>query len=82
MLIFSRVATKSVSAYNMMYVVRAAGRQVVNFFVSTQYLKNEMSDLNETWYTQHGAGVYLVACVETKKVANFCSIFRSCDLDL
>jgi hypothetical protein len=51
MLIFSRVATKSVSAYNMMYVVRAAGRQVVNFFVSTQYLKNEMSDLNETWYT-------------------------------
>jgi hypothetical protein len=23
------------------------------FFVSTRYLKNEMSDLNETWYT-HG----------------------------
>jgi hypothetical protein len=23
----------------------------VNFFVSAQYLKNEMSDLNETWYT-------------------------------
>jgi hypothetical protein len=24
---------------------------VVNFFVSTQYRKNEMSVLNETWYT-------------------------------
>jgi hypothetical protein len=23
----------------------------VNFFVSAQYLKNEMSDLNESWYT-------------------------------
>jgi hypothetical protein len=22
-----------------------------SFFVSAQYLKNEMSDLNETWYT-------------------------------
>jgi hypothetical protein len=48
---FSRVVTKSNSAYNMMNVVRAAGCQSVNFFVSAQYLKNEMSDLNETWYT-------------------------------
>ena len=46
--IFSRVATKSNSAYNMMNVVRRPG---VNFFVSAQYLKNEISDLNETWYT-------------------------------
>jgi hypothetical protein len=36
---------------NMMNVVRAAGRPGVNFFVSAQYLKNEMSDLNKTWYT-------------------------------
>jgi hypothetical protein len=32
----------------MMNVVRAAGRPGVNFFVSAQYLMNEMSDLNET----------------------------------
>ena len=28
-----------------------SGRPAVNLFVSAQYLKNEMSDLNETWYT-------------------------------
>ena len=44
---FSRVATKSNSAYNMMNGVRASGRAII----SAQYLKNEMSDLNETWYT-------------------------------
>jgi hypothetical protein len=26
-----------------------SGRPGVNFFVSAQYLNNEMSDLNETW---------------------------------
>ena len=26
-------------------------RKVKYFFVSAQYLKNEMSDLNESWYT-------------------------------
>jgi hypothetical protein len=38
-------------SYDMKNVVRAAERPGVNFFVSAQYLKNEMSDLNETWYT-------------------------------
>jgi hypothetical protein len=47
---FSRVATKSNSAYNMMNGVRAYGRPG-GAIVSAQYLKNEMSDLNETWYT-------------------------------
>ena len=45
--IFSRVATKSNSAYNMMNGVWASGGAII----SAQYLKNKMSDLNETWYT-------------------------------
>ena len=40
--IISRVATKSNLAYNMIN-----GGAIV----SAQYLKNEMCDLNETWYT-------------------------------
>ena len=88
--LFSRVATKSNSSYNMMNVVRTSGRTIWSkwnlvhtclvvrgrsllilrivgqrsrsqllkkeqkfdtFFVSARYLKNEMSDLNESWYT-------------------------------
>jgi hypothetical protein len=41
----SRVATKSNSAYNI-DEWRPGGT-----IVSAQYLKNEMSDLNESWYT-------------------------------
>ena len=40
--IFSRVATKSNLVYNMM------NGGAIGF---AQYLKNEMCDLNETWYT-------------------------------
>jgi hypothetical protein len=56
------------------------------FFVSARYLKNEMSDLNETCYTclmSFRSNIsFLRYYAETKKVLNFCSIFRSCDLDL
>ena len=47
--VFCQVATKSNSAYNMMNGVRVSGHPG-GAIVSAQYLKNEMSDLNETWY--------------------------------
>jgi hypothetical protein len=32
------------------------------FFVSARYIKNEMSDLNETWYSTKGAKAELRTC--------------------
>jgi hypothetical protein len=54
------------------------------FFVSA-YLKNEMLDgwTIHVYPDSFRSDIsFLRYCVETKKVSTFCSIFRSCDLDL
>ena len=55
----------------------------VNFFVSAQYLKNEMSDLNEIWYTHawlvRGGSLLILRIVEQSSRSQLLKIKQKLD---